>query len=137
MDTTKYTLKTGMPDLEAYMKLREESGLDVKSREQSEAALTGAWFSCHIVHNEDGEVASMGRLVSCGDWYYIVADIATLPNHQRQGLGYAVMERLMKEIDERAFPNPFISLDATPGGARLYSKFGFKVSPAISMIKND
>lgn len=124
-----------MPSLTAYMKLRKDTGMSQKSREQSQAALLGQWYGVHVVLAQ-GETVAMGRVISAGDWYYTIADIAVLPPHQGQGIGYAVMERIMAEIDERALPEPYVTLAASASGERLYRKFGFGVPGSVAMVRS-
>ncbi|POR33930.1 Uncharacterized protein TPAR_05883 [Tolypocladium paradoxum] len=46
------------------------------------------------------------------------------PDHQRQGLGSKMLERVCDEIDRLGWP-AFVM--ASPAGVRLYAKFGFDV----------
>ena len=64
----------------------------------------------------------------------ISADIATDPDHQRRGLGRAVMEDLIDRIERAAPPHPYITLLADPPGQRLYRSLGFIDSdPSLGM----
>lgn len=40
----------------------------------------------------------MGRIIGDGGWYFLIADMATLPEHQRKGLGSVVMKHLLAYI---------------------------------------
>ena len=44
----------------------------------------------------------MGRIIGDGGWYFHVADMATLPDHQRRGLGVLVLSTLLERIAEHA-----------------------------------
>ncbi|KAI5867563.1 acyl-CoA N-acyltransferase [Durotheca rogersii] len=46
------------------------------------------------------------------------------PDHQRQGLGSKMLERVCEEIDRLGWP-AFVM--ASPAGVRLYAKFGFDI----------
>ena len=46
------------------------------------------------------------------------------PDHQHQGLGSKMLERVCDEIDRLEWP-AFVM--ASPAGVRLYAKFGFDV----------
>lgn len=67
----------------------------------------------------------MGRLVGDGGWYFHVVDMAVLPEHQRRGLGGAVLSYLLEEIRRRAPSGAFVSLLADPPGRPLYLRHGF------------
>lgn len=50
------------------------------------------------------------------------------PDHQHQGLGSQMMERVCSEIDTLGWPT-FVM--ASPAGVRLYAKFGFDVEGRV------
>jgi ribosomal protein S18 acetylase RimI-like enzyme len=118
-----YELLAGTPRLDEYLDLRLRSGLTPKTEAQARAALSGSWSSCHIVH--DGHAVAMGRVIGDGGWYFHVVDMATLPEHQRRGLGSAVLARLLDEIRRRAPQGAYVSLIADVPGRPLYERHGF------------
>ena len=67
----------------------------------------------------------MGRVLGDGGWYFHVVDMAVLPEHQRRGLGAAVLGWLLDEIRAGAPPNPWVTLMADAPGRPLYEGFGF------------
>jgi GNAT superfamily N-acetyltransferase len=68
----------------------------------------------------------MGRIVGDGGWYFLISDMATLPEHQRKGLGDAILKRLLARIKSHAVPGmAYVSLSADPPGQKLYKKNGF------------
>ncbi|RIX28558.1 GNAT family N-acetyltransferase [Amnibacterium setariae] len=119
-----YLLLPGAPAPEDYLRLRRESGLSPKTTGQAEAAIAGSW-AFRRVETERGEVVAMGRVVGDGGWYFLVADMATLPGHQRRGIGGAVLDALLEEIRTRAEPGAYVTLTADPPGRRLYESRGF------------
>jgi GNAT superfamily N-acetyltransferase len=128
-----YSLQEGTPPVQAYRRLRQESGLTPRSEEQSLPALAGGWWGCHVVHDASGDVVAMGRLIGDGGWYFHVVDMATLPAHQRRGLGDLVLGALLDRIREHAPPGAFVSLMADPPGRRLYARHGFTEDPEASI----
>ena len=120
-----YTLVEGTPPVADYLRLRADSGLSPKNVEQAELALTGTWWGCHVVHDATGEVVAMGRVIGDGGWYFHVADMATLPDHQRRGLGDLVMTALLGQIRATAPPDAYVTLMADPPGRKLYARHGF------------
>ena len=120
-----YSLVPTTPPVADYVRLRAESGLSQKSEAQAAPALAGTWWGCHVVHDATGEVVAMGRVIGDGGWYFHIADMATLPQHQRRGLGDLVMTALLDRIRAEAPPTPYVTLMADPPGRKLYARHGF------------
>lgn len=128
-----YELRPGVPSVADYLRLREDSGLTPRTREQAELALPGSWAACHVVTTADGTTVGMGRLIGDGGWYFHVVDMAVLPAHQRRGIGDAVLTWLLDRIREAAPPDAFVSLMADPPGRRLYARHGFTEKRELSI----
>lgn len=116
-----------------YRRVRAGSGLSPKSPAQAAAALLGTWFGVHVVDLADGATVAMGRIVGDGGWYFQIADMAVLPEHQRQGLGARVLEALLAKIERDAPPEPYVTLMADPPGRVLYARYGFVESAPESL----
>ena len=82
------------------VRLRRESGLSPKTAAQARAAIPGSWAACSVVHTETGETVGMARVLGDGGWYFHVVDMAVLPEHQRRGVGDAIMSALVQRIRE-------------------------------------
>lgn len=120
-----YTFVPETAPAAAYVRLRSESGLSPKTLEQAVPALAGTWWGCHVVHDASGEVVAMGRVIGDGGWYFHIADMATLPDHQRRGLGDLVITALLARIRAAAPPVAYVTLMADPPGRKLYARHGF------------
>lgn len=120
-----YELLDGPPPLADYLRLRADSGLSPKRPDQAEPALTNSWAWCHVVRRDTRAVVAMGRVIGDGGWYFHLADMATDPADQRQGIGRAVIDHLLAEIDRRAPAEPYVTLMADRPGVRLYEAVGF------------
>jgi GNAT superfamily N-acetyltransferase len=120
-----YRLIESAPGVDAYLALRQRAGLSPKTREQATAALPGSWAACHVVHEASGETVGMGRVLGDGGWYFHVVDMAVLPDHQRQGLGGAILRALLDRIRAEAPAGAYVNLLADPPGRRLYARHGF------------
>ncbi|KAI9041094.1 GNAT family N-acetyltransferase [Aspergillus affinis] len=145
-----YALHVGVPFVSTYLHLRETAGLSVRTPEQAIAALQGSWAACYVVRTEatstasdapssssllssastapkppDPEIVAMGRVLGDGGWYFVVADMAVHPLHQRRGLGDVMLKHLLWEITARAPPQPYVCLSADAAGRRLYARNGF------------
>ena len=120
-----YRLVTSAPGVDDYLALRKRAGLSPKTREQAVAALPGSWAACHVVHEPSGETVGMGRVLGDGGWYFHVVDMAVLPDHQRRGLGDAILRALLERIRAEAPPGAYVNLLADGPGRRLYARHGF------------
>lgn len=120
-----YDLTLSPPPLADYLRLRADSGLSPVTEAQGEPPLVNSWAWVHVRHRASGEVVAMGRVIGDGGWYFHIADMATLPEHQKKGLGQAVLEALLEKIREEAPPRPYVTLMADEPGRPLYAKFGF------------
>jgi GNAT superfamily N-acetyltransferase len=56
-------------------------------------------------------------------WEGYVMNMYTHPDYRRQGIGRAILDRLIEAANERGVT--FLELNATPDGAPLYQKRGF------------
>jgi len=133
MEAGEYELIHGRPTVEEYLRLRAESGLTPKRADQAVPALAGTWHMVHVRHRVTGEAVGMGRIVGDGGWYFQIADMATLPDHQRRGLGRLVLTTLLDVIRERAPADAYITLLADPPGVPLYTSLGFRPTPSLGM----
>ncbi|GAA2176526.1 GNAT family N-acetyltransferase [Agrococcus versicolor] len=138
-----YRMLLEPPTIDEYRHLRAVSGLSPKTHGQAEGAIAGSWTwrTIRVGGGEAGvgvgagagagEAVAMGRVLGDGGWYFLVADMATLPEHQGRGIGKAVLRSLLAEIRERAEPGAYVTLTADPPGRRLYEAHGFAdVAPA-------
>ena len=119
-----YVLHDAPPTVDDYLRLRRETGLRAKTPAQAAAVLVGSWSVCHVTA-PDGAVAAMGRVVGDGGWYFVVADMATSPAHQRRGLGLAVLDHLLADVARRAPDDAYVSLTTEAAGRALYERAGF------------
>ena len=134
-----YTLIPEAPPAEAAVLLRARSGLTPKTLQQSALAMTGSWAAVHVVHDASGVIVGQGRVIGDGGWYFHIADMAVLPEHQRQGIGDAVLTHLVEHIRAAAPAGAYITLLADPPGRRLYARHGFvETAPhSLGMVLRD
>jgi ribosomal protein S18 acetylase RimI-like enzyme len=121
----RYRIVEADPSVPDYLRLRAESGLSPKGIEQAEGALAGAWLTVRVEDTTDGSVVGMGRVVGDGGWYFQIADMAVLPEHQHRGIGAAVLDHLLDAIGDRAPADPYVTLMADAPGRALYARHGF------------
>jgi GNAT superfamily N-acetyltransferase len=121
-----YRLINGPPSVSDYLSLRLGSGLSPKTEAQAVPALKGGWCAYHVVHEQSGATVGTGRVISDGGVVFPCDRyIAVLPEHQRKGLGDAIMTAIMDHIRQEAVPGAYVNLLADPPGRSLYRKHGF------------
>lgn len=133
MTTEPYRLIPSAPPVQAYLRLRADAGLTPKRADQATAALAGSWLAVHVVETATGTPVAMGRVIGDGGWYFQIADMAVLPEHQRQGLGDRVLTELLARIRAEAPPGAWVTLMADPPGRRLYARHGFRETAPESL----
>jgi len=80
----------------------------------------------------------MGRVIGDGGWYFLIADMAVLPDHQKKGLGGVILRRLLDQIKQKVVEvakedkdlgneslQAYVTLGADEPGRRLYAAHGF------------
>ncbi|PKX89271.1 GNAT family N-acetyltransferase [Aspergillus novofumigatus IBT 16806] len=125
-----YRLHDGYPAVSDYLHLRAASGLTPKTKAQATAVAQGSWYGCYVTFEDESSGTStpvgMGRIIGDGGWYFHIADMAVLPDHQRKGLGDIILKTLLAKIrSEAPEGKPYVNLLADPPGRKLYAKNGF------------
>jgi ribosomal protein S18 acetylase RimI-like enzyme len=117
-----YSAHHEIPSIDDYLRLRRIAGLTPRSVEAAQAGLPKT--AAGVVIRKNDQAVGMGRVVGDGLFYQVV-DIAVDPAHQRQGLGKAVMAALMRQLDQLAPAEVYVSLIADGEAHLLYAQFGF------------
>ena len=125
------TLKTRIPDVETYLRLRVSSGLSGYGREAAEIGLKNSLF-CVMLY-DGNEAIGIGRLIGDGGCFVQVTDIAVLPGYQGQGLGKRIMAALTDHIESAFPPSTYVSLIADVPANALYAQFGFEETAPRSL----
>ncbi|KAI1201310.1 hypothetical protein F5X97DRAFT_290152 [Nemania serpens] len=90
--------------------------------------MRGSWYAAYAAEEAaPTKSVAMGRIVGDGGWYFFIADMATLPEHQRRGLGNAILTNLLARIRSHAPKGTaYVVLGAHAPGRKLYAKHGFR-----------
>jgi len=118
-----YTLEPTAPSPAAFVGLREAAGMAPRSLEAATRGLPNSLFAVRVRHRPTDEVVAMGRIVGDDGAVYQISDMAVHPDHQGQGLGTAVMERLLEYLEETAPKTAYVNLIADVDG--FYEQFDF------------
>jgi GNAT superfamily N-acetyltransferase len=125
----RYTLHERVATAEEFQSLRAAADMAPRSREAAERGLPNSVYGVVVVDSHTGETVGMGRIVGDDGAVYHVTDMAVHPDHQRRGVGTAVMEALEAYVEETAPPRAYVNLIADVEG--FYERFGFEpVRPA-------
>ncbi|WP_049969693.1 GNAT family N-acetyltransferase [Haladaptatus cibarius] len=124
-----YDVRDELPTVEEFIALREAADMASRSRKAVEQGLPNSVFGVTVV-DETGEVVGMARIIGDGGSVYQIGDMAVHPDHQRQGLGSRMMERLMAYLDENAPEGAYVNLMADVEG--FYEQFGFEYTAPVS-----
>lgn len=95
-----------------------------------EAALAGDRYDVSA-RKEDGTLIAMGRLLGDGALYWYVNDVFVFTPYQGQGIGRAVVQRLLAYARGHSLPGSEASvcLMAAEGKEGFYEKLGFRARP--------
>lgn len=85
--------------------------------------LTNSAVRLYLASQGDGPPAAIGALIIKADLPEVYV-MATLPEWKRQGLGKAILSRILFDATDAGYP--YIVLTATRFGYPLYQQFGFE-----------
>lgn len=114
---------------EDFIDLRVSAGLLKTPFSQAQKALQNGLFSVAAFNGE--RAVGMGRLVGDGIMYWYIQDVVVLPKYQGQGIGKAIVERLVQYAEENSLPGTkaTIGLMAAKNKEPFYEKLGFTRRP--------
>lgn len=113
---------------EEYYRLRESVNWKNFSKVQAENALKNSLYIVTAVEHDT--TVAMGRLIGDGQQYLIV-DVVVHPDHQKQGVGTAILHRLLQYVENHTPTGgrSNVQLIAEKGKEPFYEAFGFKQLP--------
>lgn len=106
-------------DWEELSEMYRLAPLGEKPPEHLRLVFSNSLFRCFVY--ADGRVVGAGRAVADGRDVSYIADVAVHPDHQGQGLGKSIIQRL---VDMSAGHKKII-LYANPGTEGFYARLGF------------
>lgn len=117
-----YNLKTQVPTVADYIRIRLAAGLSRKSEEAATLGLPNSLFAVMVFYGD--APVGIGRVVGDGGCFFEIVDIAVLLEHHGKGVGKLIMDALMAYLREHASESAYMSLMADHGTPD-YEKFGF------------
>jgi ribosomal protein S18 acetylase RimI-like enzyme len=118
-----YEIVERIPSVDEHRALFEAVGWEPYTPEEATLALANTLYGVVAIH--EGETIAMGRVIGDQGKFYYVQDVAVQPAYQGQGVGHALMDRIMAYIKAAAPGNPFVGLFATEVAISFYRQYGF------------
>ena len=128
MTNLKIVYRETCPPLAAYQELFDTTGWNQAykaSPAELELAISNSWYVLSAYDHD--ELVGFGRVISDGALYALICDLIVRPSYQRQGIGSAVLHKL---IDRCRLQNiRVVWLFSAKGKSHFYQKFGFLERP--------
>jgi GNAT superfamily N-acetyltransferase len=97
---------------------------DIIDFDAAPASLVRSLFG--VVAVDGGRAIGMGRLVGDGAMYFYVQDVAVDPDRRHEGVGEAIVARLVAHVRTRVTREAFVGLFAVAGTEPFYGRHGFE-----------
>jgi ribosomal protein S18 acetylase RimI-like enzyme len=120
-----------LPSTEEYNQLRERVGWSTYEREVIERSLPNSLYC--VCASMDNKAIGMARVIGDGGLTYYILDVIVIPEFQGQGIGTAMMDKVMAFIRAHASKNTIIALMAATGKENFYEHYGFVRRPNDKM----
>ena len=126
-------LRENVLDVDTYFSLREQVGWVKLSDNQAQKAVGNCLFNvCAYI---DGVPVGMGRVVGDGAVVSYIQDLVVLPDAQKQGVGSAILNRLIEYVQSitENGTTMMLCLMCAKGREEFYIKHGFIARPTDSL----
>lgn len=110
-----------------FIQLREDCGWGHIGKALAQKAIDNSLVFVSA-HRQD-VLIGFGRVVGDGALNYYIQDLIVVEAYQGQGVGKAILGRLLESIDENAQSGASIGLMAAVGREAFYIQFGFEKRP--------
>ncbi len=124
---TEYQITEEIPGIDEYEALRASVGWGGMNLKSLAGGLRGCLL-CVCVR-KGGELVGFGRVLGDGCSAFYIQDVIVHPDHQKKGLGKAIVSRLIGWIDSVCAEDTFVGLEAAREAVGFYEQFGFKARP--------
>ena len=128
------------PDAETYCALRTAAGMSPKTLDAACRGLPNTLYGVHLrrgaLRQDQGdgaEIVGMGRIIGDNGCFFVVVDIAVLPEYQGRGLGKRIMAALDAWLSANVPASAYVSLAADGDAKYLYEKFGFVETTPVTV----
>ena len=111
------------PSAEELFILRESVGWGIGDKEAFENGLKNSLYGVCVF--KDGEIIGTARIIGDGNTCFYIQDVIVKPGYQKMGIGFEMMNKLMKYIEIHACSGAVVGLMAAKEKEGFYEKFGF------------
>ena len=118
-----------IPTVKEYNELRQLAEWPTMDEDLVKEGLANSLFSV-VVHDEDGLIIGMGRVLGDKAIYLHIQDVIVRPHFQRQGVGKLIMTELLKYTESIGGKNTNIGLMSSKGREAFYKDLGFTERPS-------
>lgn len=119
------------PDAEDYVRLRSAAGMHPKTLEAARRGLPNTLYGVQLRRGD--EVVGMGRIIGDNGCFFVVVDIAVIPELHGRGLGKRIMAALDAWLGANVPASAYVSLAADGDAKYLYEKFGFVETTPVTV----
>lgn len=106
-----------------YAELRAAVGWRALPASIVEAGLPRGLYA--VCAEDDGRTIGCARIVGDGAMYFYLQDVLVHPEHQRRGVGGALMDALLDFLRRTARDGAFVGLMAAWNAQPFYERYGF------------
>jgi ribosomal protein S18 acetylase RimI-like enzyme len=116
-----------LPSPEEYNQLRSMVGWGIYELEVIKKALPNSLYC--VCASIDDKTVGMARVIGDDGLVYYIQDVIVIPEYQGQGIGTALMDKVMAFIRAFASQNSIIGLMSARGKEDFYARYGFVQRP--------
>jgi GNAT superfamily N-acetyltransferase len=113
------------PTPDEFAALRASIGWHPLPADTVAAGLPNALYA--VVAESEGRVVGCARVVGDGALYFYLQDVMVAADHQKRGIGAAMMEAILAYLRRSAREGSFIGLMAAWHARPFYERYGFTV----------
>src|SRR5690625_3348069 len=95
-----YAFIENIAAVDDFLRLRKVSGWTPRPRAAAEKALPNRLYGVYVKTGE--QIVGMGRVGGDGALTFEIVDVAVDPDHQGDGLGRGIIEKIMNYLDKLA-----------------------------------
>ena len=117
-----------LPTPKEYNELRRLAQWPTFSETIVKEALANSLFGV-VIHDEQGQILGMGRVLGDNAIYLHVQDVIVRPACQKMGIGKLLMHELLGYVKKVAGQNTNVGLMSSKGRENFYKSFGFIERP--------
>lgn len=125
--TTAIHYREATPSTTDYNRLRRDAGWPEMDPATAERCLPRSLYA--VCAFDGDEMVGTGRVVGDGGLCFYIQDVIVLRSHQGQGIGGALMDRIMTFIAAHAVQDSYLGLMSAVGKEEFYIRYGFTSRP--------